>query len=735
MVVMNRNRVHSIYLCYCGCKRSERKNNLRQLMDNVWYPASMIDPGTCATFSCLEMYCLQNVVGTLNVHDYMGTLERLTDPTRMSSVPDRYKCYGRMSRQWAFLKCLKRAGRACFPDGVRHTKPGCGPQVAVGLFLLVICVGSEVCYHRSLYMLLLAMDANFRLKNCIHANEHEDESLGSGFSYFVESKHYKTHIKNYMAEEDVSTCIAFAALLQKETRLTTGLRVSGVGGCVCARDGVVRPLGMGDLQKGEWHRCTARHGILRHFVSVENPPGGSLGEDCGDGRLGSAHQDSCRTENSLSFAVGVGRRDGEGIERTWALLNPSGWATKEMGEGARIDSLEDKINYLNFEKNIHQGEYTQLTTEAAGFKQLDGTVAKSIRKKWQVKIDAWLADKTQDNPYCLKGGCEGGPSEAQVWRDLRNDEVAENVAGRVPINRKSVSAFLTAGLQLEAAQRRIRADLKGQTLVLADQASHNSHAGGGGADRGSGEARDSELPPPKVEDIKLWMPFEVNEEDRAGVCARGLPAKEGKLREAQWRDSLDMVRSWLHAKSLLILFRNAFTTGQRAATRSSTLIRQVGDRINVTTDKYRNARMALTQLRGWEYCLALNFRELKAADLHHTVREEMKQCLRMLRFIAEEWDKRVGLRHDVDRELAAGLKAYAARQASIHRHIAVWFRTQWDGSVIAAVRRVVEQDRAAYSEILDGLGVDTVGGFGLGEMEGNSQSASDGEGGDARHET
>lgn len=49
----------------------------------------------------------------------------------------------------------------------------------------------------------------------------------------------------------VSTCIAFAALMQKDTRLTTGLRCSGVGGVVCARHELVRPQGMGDLQKGE----------------------------------------------------------------------------------------------------------------------------------------------------------------------------------------------------------------------------------------------------------------------------------------------------------------------------------------------------------------------------------------------------------------------------------------------------------------------------------------------------
>jgi Kyakuja-Dileera-Zisupton transposase len=49
----------------------------------------------------------------------------------------------------------------------------------------------------------------------------------------------------------ISTCIAFAALTQKDTRNTAGLRVSGVGGCVCARHECMRPNGLGDLQKGE----------------------------------------------------------------------------------------------------------------------------------------------------------------------------------------------------------------------------------------------------------------------------------------------------------------------------------------------------------------------------------------------------------------------------------------------------------------------------------------------------
>jgi hypothetical protein len=122
---------------------------------------------------------------------------------------------------------------------------------------------------RFLYMLIIAVDANFRLKNRMRANEIDDPSLGPGWGYWVDPEKYANHVRKYVNEKDVScsvwaycfaksltnwqvsTCIAFAALLQKDTRITTGLRVSGVGGCVCARHECMQPNGLGNLQKGE----------------------------------------------------------------------------------------------------------------------------------------------------------------------------------------------------------------------------------------------------------------------------------------------------------------------------------------------------------------------------------------------------------------------------------------------------------------------------------------------------
>ncbi|KAJ6454052.1 hypothetical protein C8R47DRAFT_997439 [Mycena vitilis] len=254
MVVMDVNAVHTMEIQYCNCDKAWLTNNLGQLLGNAWYPASTVDPETCATFQCLETFRLLNVVRNVTASDYVGTLERLSEPLHLSTVPDRYKAFSRMSCQYSYLQRAQRAGCAHNPEGMEATEDGglavacwACPQEGKNLPDGWRDVDPK---YRFLYMLLLALDANFRLKNRLRANEHQDPSLAPGKGYFCRPDTYKEHLKTYVAEKDVSSCIAFAALLQKETRLTTGLRVSGVGGCVCARHGVVRPQGLGT------HSCT-----------------------------------------------------------------------------------------------------------------------------------------------------------------------------------------------------------------------------------------------------------------------------------------------------------------------------------------------------------------------------------------------------------------------------------------------------------------------------------------------
>jgi hypothetical protein len=91
MVVIDVTGVHRLTCQYCGCEKSERvvQGHLGQLLGNGWYPATTVDPGTCATLQSLEAFRLLNVVGNVNVHDYVGSLERKMDPLGGGRVPVR----------------------------------------------------------------------------------------------------------------------------------------------------------------------------------------------------------------------------------------------------------------------------------------------------------------------------------------------------------------------------------------------------------------------------------------------------------------------------------------------------------------------------------------------------------------------------------------------------------------------------------------------------------------------
>ncbi|KAJ7100996.1 hypothetical protein C8R43DRAFT_1141258 [Mycena crocata] len=670
MVVIDTTGIHSVHFNYCGCRPGGRKaNELEQLMRGGWYPASLTDPGTCATFNVLDLYRLLNVVGNMNVHDFIRSLERRTDglgSSGMRWMPDRYRAFNRMQRQWAFLARLRRAGRAHAEDGVDATGPGelldgcwACPQEFRNLPSDWRSVDPK---YKFLYMLILAVDANFKLKHRLRANERYDPSLGPGWGAFVEPIAYREHLKNYVGEKDISTCIAFAALLQKDTRLTTGLRASGVGGCVCARHECVRPNGLGDLQKGERYAnmdyivmaCLAGVSLLMLTISYDIacqwkknlrernsklPEAIRLDIDNVEVQCGlpvwhaSSHEAECSNQNSLSFLVGVGKSDGEGVERTWAALNPAAYATKEMGVGNRADTLEDKVDSHNFLKNLTQVDslrrklvvaLAERARQVEAFKEVNKTVAKDLRGVWQAAIVTFVRDHDEPNPYILTEA--GGASETQIRLNLREAEEEDARRAGTPLHGTSATAFLVAGIQLEDAQRRIRSELAGRALVTADRASKIHEPPcvifTPGAARAIAEeelAKEADATPIKAEDTRLYMPSELSDWEQQNGCQRGLVKIEVALREAQCRNALVAVRKQLHAKRHLIGFRDTHITGQVKATKARTLIGEVGERVDASAAKYRQGRTALDNLvdeDGVPYLQSMaHFKPLKAADL------------------------------------------------------------------------------------------------------------------------
>lgn len=86
MTVIEAPILHEIHVSYCKCSKSDNADNLEQLLRNTWYPATVTDPGTCATFRSLEAYRLYNVVGNMNVRDFITSLERITDASAVSGM-------------------------------------------------------------------------------------------------------------------------------------------------------------------------------------------------------------------------------------------------------------------------------------------------------------------------------------------------------------------------------------------------------------------------------------------------------------------------------------------------------------------------------------------------------------------------------------------------------------------------------------------------------------------------
>jgi hypothetical protein len=65
-----------------------------------------------------------------------------------------------------------------------------------------------------------------------------------------------------------------------------------------------------------------------------------------------AHIPKCHGPFSFNYTPGVGRTDGEGVERNWSVLNGIAPSVSMMGPGGRWDTLDDICNYVNWRKTI-----------------------------------------------------------------------------------------------------------------------------------------------------------------------------------------------------------------------------------------------------------------------------------------------------------------------------------------------------------------------------------------------
>ncbi|KAJ7059368.1 hypothetical protein C8F01DRAFT_1255068 [Mycena amicta] len=420
------------------------------------------------------------------------------------------------------------------------------------------------------------MDSNFRMKNRIRANEIQDSTLGSGLGYFVEQGPYKTHISNYTTKTDVRVLSpAPERLVQQRVYVyrvwlaaSKGERWANVDWVLLAS---LWASGLLAIALAYDIICQYMIHFLERVATISTGPADTshlaTNFDGVDIQYGlpvwhaEAHELLCRVKLVLSYLRGVGKTDGEASERFWAALNPASYATKEMGEGARHDTLEDKIDYLNYEKDIGFGRslgrklvvaMSERRKQGLEFAELDGSVSQKKRKEWKAMMEDWYEDSSKPNPFVVQGGKSAGPSEHEIMDELKKEELEAARLGHAPLleGTMTVTAFIRAGLQLQELQRRVRGALGNTALVTADRSSKTqelwvsllkqmkvfeklqlTYMPGTQALRDADDAeRDPDEPPPKPEDLKLYLPSDLTAEQRRTACIGRVVETEARLR-------------------------------------------------------------------------------------------------------------------------------------------------------------------------------------------------------------
>ncbi|KAJ7434219.1 hypothetical protein B0H11DRAFT_2258641 [Mycena galericulata] len=654
--VLNWNGIHNVAVDFCGCANSHLAGLPRQqLLRMSWYPSTHAEPQTAATFRVLEMFHIMTLQGKVTTYDFYSGLEKLTDNTGMLKMKDRYKSFMRMMRQWRHLVLLKRGGRG--NDGARKvaettpgelavTCPAC-PQPGVNL---PEDWGAAEGAKKFLYILFIAIDACFHLKRRLVSSVVKDPALGSGWAYFTEDAPYRSYLLTVTDQKEMSTCSGLAALDYANTKFSRGYGAMGVGLGVCARHEFVQRNGAGDLQKGERYAnmdyifaslLRHHHHDLIKYISYDICCQWSkhllerLRKLPGIMRfaLVSAllrflipklhiygHKMLCQLLFSLNYTLGAARTDGEGIERPWANIGPVATSTREMGPGSRLDTLDDHWGHWNWQKLIGLGFLLRkrlLNAIAERNRHVDALATFTANQEehipeWTAMVEAFDADNTQPNPYEL-------PKTGRSEQDVRLELAEEDALEKTPIHEVTPSAFVLAGLDLEEQQRRVRIEAetrKGMTTKqTAEMLEKRTKLGRytarfrtlqGVYTPAALQALANHPEPPKgkeeeaarVENIPLYLPSALSEEQRSAGCFKGVVGMETRLRDAQCRSALEQIRSLLHCKSRFRTYKGGQARHQGATTRSRNLMAANDAKIRFQGEKYVAAWKAKRALVG-----------------------------------------------------------------------------------------------------------------------------------------
>ncbi|KAF8148323.1 hypothetical protein K438DRAFT_1625581 [Mycena galopus ATCC 62051] len=507
--VIDLTSIHNVDVNFCNCDSKIKRR--QHLMRACWWPATARDPQTCATFGVLRLFQILNCLGKVSAHDFLRSLELLTNNDGLEPTADRRRAFRHIVRQYRTTLMMKRAGRGHNLSGVKGTAQGelalrcracpqAGRNLPAGWDKINWAAMPEDLRYK--YFTFVAQDCNFRLINRNISSAAKDPILNDGCGFFVNHAKYTEFLSDHVTEEKVSSCSGFQAMFLANRKRVKGLRTTGVGGVTCARHNMWLPNGIGDLQLGERRQCnmdfillsamlhtiifylilsydiacqygknfwsrmqqlpTVMHLLVeqtRVWFKVPNfhlPP----------------HQVACHSPYSFHYMWGAGRTHGETVEQNWEFTNGAAASTKMMGLGTRAATLEDMFAFHNWRRlvanrrllpkrmaeNVKEGH-----VHRDAFKAFDAALreaAPEMVEGWKEWVHTWESRQHTngvESPFEFK-------EKVMTMRDIRNklakEEQLRSGDGTEVEREDTPSTFIVMGLEIEETQRHLTINVK-----------------------------------------------------------------------------------------------------------------------------------------------------------------------------------------------------------------------------------------------------------------------------------
>ncbi|KAG2078357.1 hypothetical protein BDR04DRAFT_1124244 [Suillus decipiens] len=483
-VVIDVHGIHEIALDFCVCASSQV--HYKQLLCACWYPATTSEPCTAATFSLLK-------------HFHLLSFES-------------------KNHYSAFMCILHRAGRGHDPAGVIATSvgelavqfPACphpGKNIPEGWQDALLTV-------RWKYMLFVAINANFQLKQKAVSLDNIDPNLNSGWAA------YKLYLADQASvKQEHSMCVSHNAVNLVDTKSSCGLTATGVGAVDCTRHNMKLANSVRDLQKGEkyinmdylvfssllafvvtiinilydiacqWHKklwvqmeaMPSRLHIPHHSMSIQF--------FILKFHL-KAYIDEYQWNFSFNWTKHVGQTDGEAPECGWSNIDHVASSTKEMGPGSCQDTLNDHFGDWSW-KIIMVLAVKWKKEHGEALAELENTIQPTLIIQWRKEVEAWEEDNSNSNPF------ESRYTHAAVQLQLTELEAHELQAGtNVSLHTDvSPSRLITTGIDLQDQQR---AHVQELYMPVMSQLHHRTSD--------ASMLNTVELKP---NTFKLWLPLEL----------------------------------------------------------------------------------------------------------------------------------------------------------------------------------------------------------------------------------